>query len=72
MRSASPDPSHADLSFAMIAITGRHSIEDTAPKLEEVREKARQNVLRGDTEYPMITATNAADFVSRKKDRSRA
>lgn len=54
----------------MIAITGRHSIEDTAPKLEEVREK--QNVLRGDTEYPMITATNAADFVSRKKDRSRA
>ena len=70
MRSASPDPSHADLSFAMIAITGRHSIEDTAPKLEEVREK--QNVLRGDTEYPMITATNAADFVSRKKDRSRA
>ncbi|HYW37847.1 MAG TPA: hypothetical protein VE957_07025 [Terriglobales bacterium] len=56
----------------MIAITGRHSIEDTAPKLEEVREKARQNVLRGDTEYPMITATNAADFVSRKKDRSRA
>ncbi len=71
-KDGSPDRSHADISFAMIAITGGHSIEDTAAKLAEVSEKARDNVRKGDTGYPLVTSRNAADYVARNKGRSRA
>ncbi|HEX3747658.1 MAG TPA: recombinase family protein [Bryobacteraceae bacterium] len=71
-KDGSPDRSHADLSYCMISITGGHSIEDTAAKLEEVSEKARKNVERGDIGYPLVTARNAAEFVDRNRGRSRA
>lgn len=71
-KDGSPDRSHADLSFAMIAITGGHSIEDTAAKLEEVSEKALYNVQRGDTEYPLVTARNAASYVAQNQNRGRS
>jgi len=45
--------------------------EGTAAAKLEVSARRRGKTF-GDTGYTMITATNAADFVSRKKDRSRA
>jgi hypothetical protein len=71
-KDGSPDRSHADISFCMISITGGHPAEATAAKLEEVSEKARQNVARGDTGYPLVTARNAAEYVANNsKGRSR-
>jgi hypothetical protein len=73
-KDGTPDRSHADISFCLVSLTGGHSIEETAARLEQVSEKARQNVQRGDTGYAMITARNAARMVEQNhgKGRSRA
>jgi hypothetical protein len=41
------------------------AIEETAAKLLEVSEKARERVKMGDEGYPVITAQNAAAAVER-------
>jgi hypothetical protein len=60
-----PDRSMADFDWCMTAIDWRWSIEDTAVKLTEVSERARERVRRGDKGYPLITAKNAAAAVEK-------
>lgn len=60
-----PDRSMADFAWCMTAIDWGWSIEETAAKLPEVSEKAREKVLLKDAGYPLITATNAAGAVAR-------
>jgi len=59
------DRSMADFIWCMTAIDWGWSIEDTAAKLTEVSEKARERVQMADTGYPLITAQNAAAAVER-------
>ena len=65
-----PDRSMADFTWCMTAIDWGWSIEDTASKLPEVSENARERVQRRDNGYPLITAQNAAAAVERN-DRKR-
>ena len=65
-----PDRSMADFIWCMTAIDWGWSIEDTATKLPEVSEKARERVQFRDEGYPLITAQNAAAAVERN-DRKR-
>jgi hypothetical protein len=60
-----PDRSMADFTWCMTAIDWGFSIEDTAQKLPEVSEKARERVQLRDEGYPLITAQNAAAAVER-------
>jgi len=60
-----PDRSMADFSWCMTAIDWGWSIEETAVKLTEVSEKAREKVQLRDEGYPLITAQNAAAAVAR-------
>jgi hypothetical protein len=60
-----PDQSMADFNWCMIAIDWGFSIEETAAKLPEVSEKARERVQLRDEGYPLITAQNAAAAVER-------
>jgi hypothetical protein len=60
-----PDRSMADFSWCMTAIDWGWSIEETAVKLPEVSEKAREKVQLRDEGYPLITAQNAAAAVAR-------
>ena len=60
-----PDRSMADYNWCMIAIDWGWSIDDTAQKLPEVSEKARERVQLRDAGYPLITAQNAAAAVER-------
>ena len=60
-----PDRSMADFIWCMTAIDWGWSIEDTAAKLPEVSEKARERVQFRDEGYPLITAQNAAAAVER-------
>ena len=66
-----PDRSMADFSWCMTAIDWGWSIEDTAAKLVDVSEKARDRVRLKDEGYPLITAQNAAAAVERN-DRKRS
>ena len=59
------DRSMADFIWCMTAIDWGWSIEETAAKLTEVSEKARERVQLQDTGYPLITAQNAAAAVAR-------
>jgi hypothetical protein len=70
LQGAGPDRSMADFSWCMTAIDWGWSIEDTAAKLIEVSEKARERVRLNDEGYPLITAQNAAAAVERN-DRKR-
>jgi hypothetical protein len=65
-----PDRSLADFAWCMTAIDWGWSIEETAAKLPEVSEKARERVQCGDIGYPVVTAHNAAGAVERN-DRKR-
>ena len=65
-----PDRSMADFAWCMTAIDWGWSIEDTAAKLVEVSERARERVQRKDQGYALITAQNAAAAVERN-DRKR-
>jgi RepB DNA-primase from phage plasmid len=61
-----PDRSMADFTWCMTAIDWGWSIEETAKKLPEVSERARQRVQQlRDKGYPLITAQNAAAEVER-------
>lgn len=60
-----PDRSMADFTWCMTAIDWGWSIEDTAAKLPDVSEKARERVQLADKGYPLITAQNAAAAVER-------
>ena len=53
----------ADFTWCMTAIDWGWTIEDTAAKLPEVSEKARERVQMGDEGYPLLTAQNAAEAV---------
>jgi hypothetical protein len=69
----SPNRSMADFTWCMTAIDWGRSIEDTAARLPEVSEKARERIRDRDEGYPLITAQNAAAAVDRNalKKRSR-
>jgi hypothetical protein len=60
-----PDRSMADFNWSMTAIDWGWSIEDTAAKLPDVSEKARERIQQKDEGYPLITAQNAAAAVER-------
>lgn len=60
-----PDRSMADFTWCMTAIDWGWSIDETARKLPEVSEKARERVQLKDEGYPLITAQNAAAEVER-------
>lgn len=60
-----PDRSMADFTWCMTAIDWGFPIEETAAKLPEVSEKARERVQLRDEGYPLITAQNAAAEVER-------
>jgi hypothetical protein len=60
----------ADFAWCMTAIDWGWSIEDTAAKLVEVSEKARERVRLKDEGYALITTQNAAAAVERN-DRKR-
>jgi RepB DNA-primase from phage plasmid len=70
LQGSGPDRSMADFAWCMTAIDWGWSIEDTAAKLPEVSEKARERVRLGDDGYPLITSQNAAAAVERN-DRKR-
>jgi hypothetical protein len=57
------DRSMADFSWCMTAIDWGWSIEDTAAKLVEVSERARERARMKDEGYALITAQNAAAAV---------
>ncbi len=65
LQGSGPDRSMADFSWCMAAIDWGWSIEDTAAKLPQVSEKARQRVELKDAGYPLVTAQNAAAAVAR-------
>ena len=60
-----PDRRMADFTWCMTAIDWGWSIEDTAQKLPEVSEKARERVQHRHEGYPLITAQNVAAAVER-------
>ena len=60
-----PDRSMADFSWCMTAIDWGWSIEETARKLPEVSERARERLQLKDAGYSLITAQNAAAAVAR-------
>jgi len=67
-----PDRSMADFTWCMTAIDWGWPIEETAAKLPEVSEKARERMRMGDEGYPLITAQNAAAAVERNALRKRS
>ncbi len=71
MQGNGPDRGMADFSWCMTAIDWGWSIEDTAAKLVDVSEKARDRIRLKDEGYPLITAQNAAAAVERN-DRKRS
>src|SRR5271168_2125392 len=66
LQGSGPDRSMADFIWCMTAIDWGWSIEDTAAKLVEVSEKARERVRSKDDGYALITTQNAAAAVERK------
>jgi hypothetical protein len=70
LQGGGPDRSMADFAWCMTAIDWGWTIEDTAAKLVEVSEKARERVRLKDEGYALITAQNAAAAVERN-DRKR-
>jgi len=75
LQGSGPDRSMADFSWCMTAIDWGWSIEDTAAKLPDVSEKARERVRLKDEGYALITAQNAAAAVERnalKRGRGKA
>ena len=66
-----PDRSLADFFWCMMAAQRGWSIEETAQKLIEVSEKARERVRLRDEGYALITAQNASAAAERGKQRGR-
>jgi hypothetical protein len=65
LQGSGPDRSMADFTWCMTAIDWGWSIEETARKLPEVSEKARERLRFKDDGYPLITAQNAAAAVAK-------
>jgi hypothetical protein len=65
LQGSGPDRSMADFIWCMTAIDWGWSIEDTAAKLLQVSEKARERARLKDEGYALITAQNAAAAVER-------
>ena len=72
-KDGNPDRSRADFAYCLTAITGGRGVEETAAKLLEVSERARER-LKSDSGYARITAENAGRFVAQNygKSHSRA
>jgi hypothetical protein len=66
-----PDRSAADFTWCKFAAQRGWSIEETAQKLLEVSEKARERARCRDEGYALITAQNAAAAAARGKQRGR-
>jgi hypothetical protein len=67
-----PDRSRADFWWSYLALQRGWSAEDTEAKLLEVSEKARERVRLGDPGYVHVTVTNAAAWLERSRQQSRA
>jgi hypothetical protein len=67
-----PDRSRADFWWSYLALQRGWSAEETEAKLLEVSEKARERVRGGDAGYVHVTVTNAAAWLERSGQRSRA
>lgn len=67
-----PDRSRADFWWSYLALQRGWSQEDTEAKLTEVSEKARERVRAGDPGYVHVTVTNAAAWLERSGQKSRA
>jgi len=65
-----PNRSVADFNWCMTAIDWRWSVEDTAAKLVEASEKARDRVRLKDKGYPLITAQNAGAAGERNRQKA--
>ncbi len=72
-KDGTPDRSKADFSWALIACTGGHGIEETISRLREISKRAEERK-RSDPGYVRVTVENAAAAVARNfsKSRSRA
>ncbi len=67
-----PDRSRADFWWSYLALQRGWSQEDTEAKLLEVSEKARERERGGDPGYIQVTVTNAAAWLERSRQKSRA
>jgi len=67
-----PDRSRADFWWSYLALQRGWSAEDTEAKLLEVSEKARERGRGGDPGYVHVTVTNAAAWLERSRQKSRA
>jgi hypothetical protein len=67
-----PSRSHADFWWSYLALQRGWSQEDTEAKLLEVSERARERARAGDPGYVRVTVTNAAAWLERGRQRSRA
>ena len=72
LSSDGPDRSRADFWWSYLALQRGWSAEDTEAKLIEVSEKARERVRGGDAGYVHVTVTNAAAWLERSRQKSRA
>jgi hypothetical protein len=63
------DLSQADFVWSMGAIDRGWSVDETAAKLEEVSEKAKEATKRGDRGYTRLTAWKASLAVARNRQR---
>lgn len=69
-KDGNPDRSKADFAFALTALTGGKSIDETTAKLLEVSERAKER-RRSDPGYASITVENAAHYVASNHPKSR-
>lgn len=67
-----PDRSRADFWWSYLALQRGWSAEDTEVKLLEVSEKARERARAGDPGYVNVTVANAAAWLERGRQKSRA
>jgi hypothetical protein len=67
-----PDRSRADFWFSYLALQRGWSAEETEAKLVEVSEKAQERARGGDAGYVHVTVENAAAWLERNRQRSRA
>jgi RepB DNA-primase from phage plasmid len=67
-----PSRSHADFWFSYLALQRGWNAEETEAKLLEVSESARERARGGDAGYIHVTVTNAAAWLERSRQQSRA
>jgi hypothetical protein len=67
-----PDRSRADFWWSYLALQRNWSVEETEGKLVDVSDKARERVRAGDAGYVGVTVANAAAWLERNRERSRA